>query len=546
MPIKLFSLSQNNTGISGATFDQISTLIWLLLAVVLVAIISKYIKLPYTIVLVLAGVLIALVPGIPQIALTPDLIVLVFLPVLLFEAAYHLTFEHLKADFPFISSLAILGVLATAGLVAGFMIVVAGLSWQTSLLLGAMIAATDPVSVVATFRHLGTSKRLTSIIESESLFNDGSALVIFNLLLGIVVAQEFSVWGSLLEFVKVGVGGILLGTITGYVALFVLKRMDDYLTEILITLLAAYGTFMIGEEVGVSPALAVVVTGLLVGNIGQSRTFSPTTQLALNYTWDFFGFVANSLIFLLVGLQVRLISFTNYWIVTALAIVATVLGRWLVVGLFSGITNLWQRKMAIPWSWQVMLSWGGLRGALSLAMALSLPLVLNDGTSFPDHDGLLVMTFGVIMFSLIVQGLSIEPVMKLLKLNEPTSEQVYQYDVLKLEIHTLEKLKQHLQTLHEALLDTTIQSLLNDYQNKIEECQAKLKGLRASDSVEALQTGLIQEAKKQLLESEKIKFNSLHAQGLIGEKSLHELQTMLNAELKKTEEVDPTLNSVRH
>ena len=544
MPVKLVSLSQNNTGASGATFDQISILIWLLLAVVVVAIISKYIKLPYTIVLVLAGVLIALVPGIPQIALTPDLIVLVFLPVLLFEAAYHLSFEHLKADFPFISNLAILGVLATAGLVAGFMILVAGLSWQTSLLFGAMIAATDPVSVVATFRHLGTSKRLTSIIESESLFNDGSALVLFNLLLGIVVVQEFSVWGSLLEFVKVGAGGILLGTVTGYVALFILKRMDDYLTEILITLLAAYGTFMLGEVVGVSPALAVVVTGLLVGNIGQSRTFSPTTQVALNYTWDFFGFLANSLIFLLVGLQVRLISFTNYWTISVLAIVATVLGRWVVVGLLSGITNLWQRKMAIPWSWQVMLSWGGLRGALSLAMALSLPLALDDGSSFPDHDGLLVMTFGVIMFSLIVQGLTIEPLMKLLKLNEPTSEQVYQYETLKLEMHTLEKLTQYLQTLHEPLPNATVQLLLNDYQNKTEECQAKLKGLRASDRAESLQTGLIQEAKKQLLESEKIKFNSLHSQGLIGEKSLHELRSMLDTELKKTDEVEPALNSV--
>ena len=320
------------------THQDVTTLLWLLVAVAVVAVATKYIRLPYTIVLVITGAAIALVPGLTPVSLTPDLIVLVFLPALLFEAAYHLSFEHLRADFRFISSLAVWGVLATAGLIAGLLVVFAGLNWQTALLFGSIVAATDPVAVVSTFRKLGISPRLTSIIESESLFNDGSALVLFNLLLGIIVVEKFDFWASWFEFIKVTIGGLGLGVAIGYLALLLITPMDEYLTEILITLIVTYGTFLTAEAIGVSPALAVVAAGLLVGNFGQKKAISPATQVALGYSWEFFGFLANSLIFLLVGLEVRVISFGSFWTITILGIVATLVSRALAVGLLTAST----------------------------------------------------------------------------------------------------------------------------------------------------------------------------------------------------------------
>ncbi len=188
------------------TQTEVITLVWLMLAAALVAIVSKLIKLPYSIVLVIAGLGIGLVPDIPTVMLTPEIILLIFLPALLFEASYHLSYQQLRENFRFVSLLAIGGVILTALLTAFLLVWWGGISWQTALLFGTMVAATDPISVVAIFRKLGVSPRLSSIIESESLFNDGTALVLYNVILGVVLTQRFNFWDSLLEFLRVSVG----------------------------------------------------------------------------------------------------------------------------------------------------------------------------------------------------------------------------------------------------------------------------------------------------------------------------------------------------
>ena len=519
------------------TLENVTTVLWLLVAVGIVAVISKYIKLPYTIVLVLAGIAIALIPGLPAVNLTPDLIVILFLPALLFEAAYNLSFEQLKESVRFISALAFWGVLATAALVAGLLIWLGGLPWQTALIFGAIIGATDPISVIAVFRHLGAPKRLTIIMEGESLFNDGSALVLFNLLLGIIVTQQFNPVDSLLEFVKVAVGGLLLGGIVGYLALFLIRHLNDYLTETLVTLIVAYGTFLAAEQLHISPALAVVAAGLLVGNFGQENVMSPTTQVAVGLSWEFIGFLANSLIFLLVGLQIRAIQILNFWEIAALAIGVALFSRFVVIGFFSWLANLLKRNQPISLKWQLMLIWGGLRGSLSLAMALSLPVVLNSGEPFPDRDRLLVMTFGLIMFNLLVQGLTIEPLMRLLNLGQKTSPVMRQYEFYRGQKLIAQAVRRRLDELsNRNLMTEEMAGLLRDeYAARENIATEELHNLQANNH--EMKEEQLQLARQKLLHVEKSTATDLYNQGVISEDVMRVLQAEINAQLTRRDPV---------
>jgi CPA1 family monovalent cation:H+ antiporter len=508
--------------------NSVVTVLWLLIAVAVVAVLTKYIRLPYTIALVLAGIVIAFTPGMPKVVLTPDLIVTIFLPTLLFEAAYNLSFEHLREEFRFISALAIWGVVATVGLVAGLLIWWGGLAWQTALIFGAIVGATDPISVVATFRSLGVARRLTIIIEGESLFNDGSALVIFNLLLGVIVAGNFDLVSSLAEFIKVSVGGLGLGVAVGYLALAILEQLNDYLTETLVTLIAAYATFLGAEQFGVSPALAVVAAGLLVGNFGQQRAMSPTTRITVGLSWEFFGFMANSLIFLLVGLQVRTINLGSFGTITGLAIIVTLLSRCVVIFFFSWLTRLINRPKAIPFSWQLMLIWGGLRGSLSLAMALSLPVTLASGELFPDRDKILVMTFGLIMFSLLGQGLTTTPLMNLLKLGRNQSKQIHQYETLHGRLLTLRAAQQEIQEMQNngTLGAETAQILQADYASRENAINLELQELHLAN--EFLREEQLRTAQRRLLQVERSTLLTLRTRGVISHEILEELRAEID------------------
>ncbi len=399
------------TGIGASTL----TLFWMLVAVAAVAILIKRIRLPYTVALVIAGLVIALVPGAPTVELTPELILAVFLPVLVFEAAYNLHFGHLRAVFRTVSLLAIPGVLLTATLVATLMHWAVGFAWPIAFLFGAIVSATDPVSVVATFRALGAPTRLRTLLEGESLFNDGTALVLFRLLLGLVAAGTFSALDSVSQFALVIMGGLAVGLIAGFIVLQLMRRFDDYLVETVLTVALAYGSYFLAEQFHVSGVIAVVAAGLLVGNYGRRISFSPTSLIAVGLSWEFFGFLANSLIFLFVGLQVRHTDFLANLGPLALAIGIVLLARTVTTLLFSAVMNLWGSEGSLPWRWQVLLVWGGLRGALSLAMALSLPYTLG-GANSGLRDQLLVLTFGVILFTLLVQGLTLQPLLKRLGL----------------------------------------------------------------------------------------------------------------------------------
>ena len=240
--------------------EGVSTLVWLLVAVMVVAVTSKYLRIPYTVALVIAGLAIAISPIQVTIDLTPDLILFIFLPALLFESAYHLDFGELRDNLRPVALLAVPGVILTALFVAALTHYTAGLRWETAFLFGAIVSATDPVSVLAIFRQLGAPKRLSVILEGESLFNDGTALVLFRIVLGVVVAGALGdVVQTVWQFFFVVAGGFALGALIGFGVSFLLSRVNDYLVETTMTLVVAYGTYLLAERVGVSGVIAVVV-----------------------------------------------------------------------------------------------------------------------------------------------------------------------------------------------------------------------------------------------------------------------------------------------
>jgi CPA1 family monovalent cation:H+ antiporter len=380
-----------------------------------VAMATKWIRVPYTLALVIVGLLISPMHFLPTVHISPELILLIFLPALLFEAAWNLKLDHLRANLVPILALAIFGVSIATGVIGSILHFGIGLSWSSAVLFGAMISATDPVSVLALFKRLGAPKRLTIIVEGESLFNDGTAVVVFRIILGIILGTTVGSSGevalsSLREFILVVFGGLAVGATIGIIASVLTSYFDDHLLEITLTTIVAYGSFLFAEGLHVSPVIAVLTAGLVVGNFGRAKGMSPTTQVSVNSFWEYAAFVVNSLVFLLIGLEVQLPTLAENAKSIAWAVGAMLVGR--VIAVY-GLTPFINRVSdAISFRWQHILVWGGLRGSLSIALVLSLP------TALEGRPRLVVMVFGAVIFSLLAQGLTISPLLRWLKLIE--------------------------------------------------------------------------------------------------------------------------------
>lgn len=392
----------------------IELLLLLLIVASVIAIVTIRLRIPYTIALVVGGFLIDIfrVPiigllgeqGSSQV-LTPDVIFMIFLPGLLFEAGLNIQARQLRKDLVPILLLAVVGVVI-ATLVTGFAIHwVIGFPWLVALLFGALISATDPISVLALFREMGVSKRLAGLVESESLFNDGTAVVLFHILLGAVAgAHQLSLIGGLRQFLLVTLGGALIGLGLGYLVSKLTARIDEPRIEITLTTILAYGSFLLAEELHVSGVIATVGAGLMIGNFGAPAGMSSRTKVALWSFWDYLGFVINSLIFLLIGIEVHIVDLAGAWRGILLAIAAVLLGRAITIYTLTPLADRLVEK--IPRSWRHVLFWGGIHGGVSIALALSL------AADFPHRSEILALTFGVVAFSIVVQGLTITPLMR--------------------------------------------------------------------------------------------------------------------------------------
>ena len=389
---------------------SVPTVLGLFIVVTLVAALVRRTRVPYEVALVLAGLVMAVVPGVPHAQITPTVILTVFLPVLLFHGAYNLSLAELRATARLVAFLALPGVIVTASIVGIALHELAGLPWTAAILFGTIVGATDPVSVLAVFGRVGAPRRLTTAVSGESLFNDGTALVLFSIVLGIAVSGQFSLAGSALQLAVVLAGSSLLGAAVGLVGAQVLSRVDDPLVEISITLIMAYGGYLLAASVGLSGPLATVAAGVLFAT-RSDQVISPNTRLQATAIWEFLDYLANSLLFLLMGLAVRGAAVAPGGRIgpalvgpLLIALAAVTLSRVAVVLLTRSLMAAVRRPL--PRGWSPVLVWAGLRGAVSLAAALSLPLTLAD------RDLLVVLTFGVVLFTLLAQGLTIAPLLR--------------------------------------------------------------------------------------------------------------------------------------
>lgn len=398
--------------------------IGLLFVAALVAISVQRFRMPYTVGLVLVGLALAVttfefftnfseLQNIRDLAV-PQLILVILVPPLIFEAAFHIKFSELRKNLWTIMTFAIPGVIVSMFLVGGAISWVTSLSLNVALLFGALIAATDPVAVVALFRSLGVPKRIQVLVEGESLLNDGTAIVLFNLTIAVIIGEQTISPSSIVsQFLVTAGGGLLVGIIVGGLLAIIIQRVNNHLVEISLTIVAAYGSFLIAEDFHVSGVLAVVAAGLYIGNIGP-QGMSPTTRISLYSFWDYVAFLANSLVFLVVGLVIDIGSMVREWPTMLLAIGAVLIARAVVVYILSG----WNRSIQVRL--QHVLYWGGLRGGISLALALSIPQAIGSGNLILIQD----MTFAVVLFTLLIQGTTMKAFITRLGLIEKSPQQV--------------------------------------------------------------------------------------------------------------------------
>jgi monovalent cation:H+ antiporter, CPA1 family len=403
------------TGMDGL----LTSMIGLLLVAIFVAIAAHRLRLPYTVGLVVTGIVLAFSPFHAHVVLTHDVIFDVILPPLLFEAAINIHWRDLRQDALPILSLAVLGTLIAAVFVAAGMVFALGWPLRSALLFGVLIAATDPVAVIAMFKDNGITGRLRLLVESESLANDGVAAVLFSLVLvwSQTTGNQTATPGDIAQTLLVTVGGgVLSGAVFAAAAIVIAGRTADHLVESSLTVVVAYGSFLMAERLHCSPVLGTVTAGLLMGNLGilADGERSQISRRGREFTlelWDFFAFIANSLVFLLIGLTVAGIAVTKLGDMSLLIIICLVLiGR--AVTVYPVCLTFMKSRWRIPFNSQHVLWWGGLRGALGLALALSLDPALQM------RDQILVATFGVVVFSVVVQGLTMPLLLRVAAVSE--------------------------------------------------------------------------------------------------------------------------------
>jgi CPA1 family monovalent cation:H+ antiporter len=399
------------SGMPGTTPANILALfVAFLVAMPFVALVSGRLRLPYTAVLVLVGFAISAMPIHETIEEPPDLVVKVLLPGLVFEAAYRLDGDELRRTFGGVALLAVPGVLVTAVVVALILNLATGLPLNEAFLVGAIVSATDPVAVVSTMRRLSAPTRLVTLVDAESLFNDGTAALVFVAAVAALGSQPPTAVENVVRFVVGLFGSIAIGALSGFLISRTLKATSDHLIELTLTLLAAYGTYLFADLLHQSGIIATVAAGIVLGTYGRREGLSRRAQEAIDVVWEFLAYVLTGAAFLLVGLAIPIATLAASAVWIAWGVVAVFVGRAVVVyGMLGGAARLSRRSRRVPplpLSWLHVMNWTGLRGAVATALALSIP------PGMPDRELLQGITFGIVLFTLVVQGATAERLLR--------------------------------------------------------------------------------------------------------------------------------------
>jgi CPA1 family monovalent cation:H+ antiporter len=388
----------------------------LLLVACLIAMLTRRLGLPYIVGLVVAGFLIALLPSSPDLPLSRELIFNILLPPLVFEAALQLDWRRFRDELPLTLTLAFFGVAIATAVVAAGMHWIVGWSWIGAALFGVLIAATDPVSVIASFREMGCQPRVSMVVESESLLNDGVAAVGFAVLSAVAAGASPDTAHVVPAFLWTLGGGVAIGVIVSAAILLIVGRTDDPLVEITLTTIAAYGSFLVAEHFHASGIISALCAGLMVGSFGWNRFVSEQGRERLGSAWEYFAFLANSFVFILIGMNVANQPLRDLGsVAVASAVLLVLAGRALSIYPLSALfrASRWRLSAA----YQHTLFWGGLRGALALALALALPAAVTE------RNAIIITAFVVVAFSILVQGLTMPMLIKRFGLAKPAPEE---------------------------------------------------------------------------------------------------------------------------
>lgn len=506
-------------------------------------------RVPYTLALVVAGLVLGLVhlETLEGIELNADLLLLLFLPALLFEAAMHIDVASFRRELPTVLTLAFPGVLVAVGGTAGLLYAGLGLTglvpdfgWSHAFLFASVIAATDPISVLALFKELGVPRRLYLLVEGESLLNDGVAVVVFVIVaavLGLPVGHGdghavelhgLAAIGSygLKTFLWMAGGGVVVGLLVGGAAAAATRTIDDHLIEVTLTTLVAYGSFLLAETIGASGVLSTVTAGIVSGSVGRHYGMSVSTRVAVADFWEYMAFIANSFIFLLIGLELEPATLARTALAIAVGFVAVTAARALVV--YSGVALAGRFAPPVPLAWRHVMVWGGLRGSLSMVLILTVPL------DFPGRSTLVSLVFGVVAVSLFLQGLTIKPLLAAVGLREVKETRVA-YERARLQALSSRAAVEALEQLHHhgQVGDQAFERLLGHYTAARDRADALAREhVHGSAVDEQLVEGL-----KRLIDAEQDTVRHALATGLVSSEVANELSASLAARVEHLDEM---------
>jgi CPA1 family monovalent cation:H+ antiporter len=508
-------------------------------------------KLPYPILLIVAGLIIGFVPQLPDLALDPDVVFVVMLPPLLYDAASKTSWHEFRTSIRPISALAITLVFFTTLAVAVTAhYFIEGFSWPLAFVLGAVVSPPDAVAASGIIKGLGLNKKVITILEGESLVNDASALIAYRYAVAAVTTGSFVLWQASLQFLWVASAGIIIGVVIGYIFVEAHRRIkNNPVVETCFTLLSPFLSYLSAEQLHVSGVLAVVCTGLVI-SWKSPEVFSYQARMRTRILWDTLVFLLHGFVFILIGLQLPSIikalgqyplrEMLGYGLLISLV---TIVVRFIWV--FAGVhwQTIFKKKKKVSrvlpeveqdpdttWKNVLVVAWTGTRGVISLAAALALPLFLEDGTLFPKRHSIIFIAFVVIIVTLVVQGLTLPLLIKLLKIKPEDYTGAEEKELeLYLASHTVHFIEQELQS---TLNHTETEELKNKYQNVITELTTELrrhkKALQANKEVTSVPTDPLQNAKTSISRYQRSLLLKMHKEGEFSDAAIRKVERKLD------------------
>lgn len=515
-----------------------------LATVLLLIVIADRLDLPYPILLVLGGLGLGFAPGVPDFRLDPDIVLLIVLPPLLYSAAFFSSLRELRTNVRSISMLAVGLVLATMGAVAAVAhAVVPGMSWEAAFVLGAVVSPTDPVAATAILQRLSVPRRVMTVVEGESLINDATALVAYRVAVAAAVSGSFSLVDAGGRFVLNVVGGAAIGLAVGWVVAKLRRSIENPPVEMAISISTAYFAYLPAEAAGVSGVIAAVSVGVYMGWLAP-QLISPSTRLQVYGVWEVTVFFLNSFLFVLIGLQLpRIVDDLSGRSAGQLALyAAAVSGAVIAARLLAGpivayvprflFASIRERDPYPPWQQVTLVAWSGMRGAVSLAAALALPLTTDAGTPFPDRELIVFLTFSAILTTLLLQGLTLPLLIRWLDVHDDAAvrqESKARLKAAKAALRRLDELREE-----EWTRDETIDRMRGMYEYRTRRFRARFDDSEDGEGYEA-RSEVYQRMVREVLQAERTTIVEMHNAGVISAETMHRIERDLDLEDSRLE-----------